>query len=168
VTEFRAADKYEDFTTAVSALDGALGLARPGSTRILVIVSDGRYKGSQHADGQKLITRLAASGCLVIWIVPSDTAKTMTGARVVILADPAATSAAIARARVDRRGCALGPGTGLRAGLLAHAVGQRDRAPSVRPGCGKQGIHSVPDPAVALRACTAAYITRRDRCLKPR
>ena len=58
-----------------------------------MIVSDGRYKGTQHADGQKLITRLAASGCLVIWIAPSDTASTMTGARVVILADPAATSA---------------------------------------------------------------------------
>ena len=35
---------------------------RPGSTRILVIVSDGRYKGTQHADGQKLITRLAGIG----------------------------------------------------------------------------------------------------------
>ncbi len=98
VAEFSAAGKYEDFTRAVSALDGALGLSRPGSTRILVIVSDGRYKGTQHADGQKLITRLAASGCLVIWIAPSDTANTMTGARVVILADPAATRAAVARA----------------------------------------------------------------------
>ena len=98
VAEFSAAGKYEDFTRAVSALDGALGLSRPGATRILVIVSDGRYKGTQHADGQKLITRLAASGCLVIWIAPSDTANTMTGARVVILADPAATSAAVARA----------------------------------------------------------------------
>ena len=78
VAEFTATGKYEDFTRAVSALDGALGLSRPGSTRILVIVSDGRYKGTQHADGQKLITRLAASGCLVIWIAPSDTANTMT------------------------------------------------------------------------------------------
>jgi len=98
VAEFSAAGNREDFTTAVSALDGALGLSRPGSTRILVIVSDGRYKGTQHADGQKLITRLVASGCLVIWIAPSDTAKTMTGAKVVILADPAATSQAVARA----------------------------------------------------------------------
>ena len=98
VAEFSAAGKYEDFTRAVSALNGTLGLARPGSTRILVIVSDDRYKGTQHTDGQKLITRLAASRCLVIWIAPSDTANTMTGARVVILADPAATSQAVARA----------------------------------------------------------------------
>jgi hypothetical protein len=54
-----------------SRLDGALGLAQPGATRILVIVSDGRYKGTQHADGQKLVTRLVASGCLVIWIAPA-------------------------------------------------------------------------------------------------
>ena len=98
VAEFSAAGKYEDFTRTVSALDGALGLSRPGATRILVIVSDGRYKGTQHADGQKLITRLVASGCLVIWIAPSDTANTMAGAKVVILADPAATSQAVARA----------------------------------------------------------------------
>jgi hypothetical protein len=98
VAEFTATDRYEDFTTAIAALDGALGLAAPGCTRILVIVSDGRYKGTQHADGQKLITRLTASGCLVIWIAPGDTANTMTGTRVVILADPAATSQAVARA----------------------------------------------------------------------
>ena len=63
-----------------------------------MIVSDGRYKGTQHADGQKLITRLTASGCLVIWIAPSHTASTMAGAKVVILDDPATTSAAVARA----------------------------------------------------------------------
>jgi hypothetical protein len=102
VTEFTATDRYEDFTTAIAALDGALGLSDPGTSRILVIVSDGRYKGTQHADGQKLVTRLAASGCQVIWIAPSDTANTMKGARVVILADPAATSAAIARAVTAR------------------------------------------------------------------
>jgi hypothetical protein len=103
VAEFSAAGKYEDFTRAVSALNGTLGLARPGSTRILVIVSDDRYKGTQHTDGQKLITRLAASRCLVIWIAPSVTANTMTGARVVILADPAATSQAVARAVASAR-----------------------------------------------------------------
>jgi GNAT superfamily N-acetyltransferase len=37
----------------------------------------------------------------------------------------------------------------LRAGLLAHAVGQQDRAPPLRPGCGEQRVHPVPDPALA-------------------
>ena len=67
VAEFSAAGKYEDFTRAVNALVGALGLAHPGSTRILVIVSDGRYKGTQQADGQKLITRLAAAQRNAAW-----------------------------------------------------------------------------------------------------
>jgi Bacterial regulatory protein, arsR family len=49
VAEFSVAGKYEDLTRAVSALDGALDLARPGATRILVIVSDGRYKCTRHA-----------------------------------------------------------------------------------------------------------------------
>ena len=102
VSEFTATDRYEDFTTAIAALDGALGLSAPGTSRILVIVSDGRYKGTQHADGQKLITRLAASGCQVIWIAPSGTANTMTGTRVIILADPAATTQAIAKAVTAR------------------------------------------------------------------
>jgi hypothetical protein len=102
VTEFTATDRYEDFTTAVSALDGALGLAAP---RLLAHPGDRvrrPVQGTQHADGQKLITRLAASGCQVIWIAPGDTASTMKGAQVVILADPAATSAAIARAVTAR------------------------------------------------------------------
>jgi hypothetical protein len=55
VTEFTATDRYEDFTTAVNALNGALGLAAPGTSRILFIVSDGRYQGTRHAGGQKLI-----------------------------------------------------------------------------------------------------------------
>ena len=78
-----------------------------------MIVSDGRYKGTQHVDEQKLITRLAASGCLVIWIAPSDTANTMTGARVVILADPAATSAAVARAVTASARTARPPAVGV-------------------------------------------------------
>ncbi len=83
VTEFTATDRYEDFTTAIAALDGALALSAPGAVRPLVIVSDGHYKGTQHADGQKLITRLAAVGCEVIWIAPDDLADTMTGTRVI-------------------------------------------------------------------------------------
>lgn len=33
--------------------------------------------GTQHADGQKLITRLSAVGYQVIWIAPSGTAAIM-------------------------------------------------------------------------------------------
>ena len=102
VTEFTATGKYEDFTTAVTPPGRSPAPHRPGTARILVIVSDGHYKGTQHPDGQKLITRLAVSGCQVIWIAPYGTAATMTGTRVVVLADPSAISAAIARAVTAR------------------------------------------------------------------
>lgn len=71
----------KDLGRSAGAVDnGALGLSRPGSTRILVIVSHGRYKGHparRRAEAHHPPGRL---GCLVIWIAPSDTAKTMTGA----------------------------------------------------------------------------------------
>ena len=101
VTEFTALDAYEKFTTAVDALDGALGLSRPGTARLLVVISDGHYKDTQYPAGQKQIARLTATGCGVLWIAPdtpSDPAKPMTGTQVITLTDPAATTDAIARA----------------------------------------------------------------------
>jgi uncharacterized protein with von Willebrand factor type A (vWA) domain len=98
VAEFTAAGFLEDFTTAIAALDGALGLADPRTTRVLVIVSDGNYKNTQYPDGQKLITRLAASGCHILWIAPNATSRPMKGTLAVTLDSPASTSKAIARA----------------------------------------------------------------------
>ena len=43
VTDFTATDGTETFCNAIDALDGALGLSRPGAARLLVIVSDGDY-----------------------------------------------------------------------------------------------------------------------------
>ncbi|MGI8452276.1 MAG: hypothetical protein ACR2MP_34845, partial [Streptosporangiaceae bacterium] len=97
VSEFSATACYEDFRRAIDALDGALALSRPGAARLLVIISDGQYKDTQHADGQARITRLTASGCGVLWLAPdAPGGQPVTGARVITLADPAATTAAIA------------------------------------------------------------------------
>jgi hypothetical protein len=98
VTEFTATGNYESFCQAVDALDGALGLSRRGAARLLVIVSDGNYKKTEPADGQKRITRLAAAGCGILWLTPDTPSSPMTGARVTTLTDPAATITAIARA----------------------------------------------------------------------
>jgi VWA domain containing CoxE-like protein len=98
VTEFTATGSYEKFCDAVDALDGALALSRPGAARLLVIVSDGNYKKTEPADGQKRITRLAAAGCGILWLAPDTPSSPMTGARVITLTDPAATITAIARA----------------------------------------------------------------------
>ncbi len=99
VSTFTATACYEDFRSAIDALDGALGLSHPGAARLLVIISDGQFKDTQHADGQARITRLAAAGCGILWLAPDQPGnQPMTGARVITLADPAATTAAIATA----------------------------------------------------------------------
>jgi hypothetical protein len=99
VPVFSCTDCYEDITGAIDALDGALGLSQRGAVRLLIIVSDGDYKDTQYADGQRRITRLAATGCTIVWIAPDDPrSNPMKHTRALTLADPAATTEAIATA----------------------------------------------------------------------
>ncbi|RCG31947.1 VWA domain-containing protein [Sphaerisporangium album] len=98
VTEFTAPDSSHAIDTAIDALDGALGLARPGAARLLVIVSDGRYEADRRMGGQKRLDRLQASGCAVLWLATGGKDEPMKGATVHVLADPAATATAIGRA----------------------------------------------------------------------
>lgn len=99
VTEFAAVDGTEKFCKAVDALDAALDLARPGTARLLVIVSDGRYTADERAGGQQRLARLGKAGCAILWLAPdSRSADPMPGTQVAILADPAAAAGAIARA----------------------------------------------------------------------
>ncbi|WP_433524062.1 VWA domain-containing protein [Nocardia pseudovaccinii] len=101
VTDFAATALYEAIDTAIDALDGALGLSRPENTRLLVIISDGRFRAEPRAAAQKRLDRLRANGCAVLWLTPNVTrAKPLTGATVHILTNPADTAAAIARAAV--------------------------------------------------------------------
>ena len=99
VTEFDADDNFEDIPLAINALDHALGLSRPGAARLLVIISDGRYRRSPRISGQTGLDRLRAAGCALLWLTPDTPhAKPMTGATVHTLTDPAATAAAIGHA----------------------------------------------------------------------
>ena len=99
VTEFTATASTEMFCQAIDALDYALDLSRPGAARLLVIVSDGCYTPGERRDGQQRITRLASYGCGILWLTPgSFWSDPMKHARAVVLDDPAATTAAIARA----------------------------------------------------------------------
>ncbi len=102
VAEFTAPDGTEKFCQAVDALDGALGLSRPGAARLLVIISDGCYDApGERVGGQKRLTRLAKAGCGVLWIDPGyPWTKPMAGAHTVTVTvtDPAATAGTIAKA----------------------------------------------------------------------
>ncbi|WP_158851191.1 vWA domain-containing protein [Saccharothrix deserti] len=98
VTEFHSNDNWEDIPTALDALDGALGLSRPGAARLVVIVSDGRFRDQPRRDGQKRLDRLRAAGCAVLWLTIDDTDTPLDGATVHRLTDPTAAAQAIGRA----------------------------------------------------------------------
>ncbi|WP_263249586.1 vWA domain-containing protein [Saccharopolyspora rosea] len=98
VTEFDARDGYHDIPKAIRALDGALELSHPGTARLLVIISDGQFERDRYAAGQRLLDRLRATGCGVLWLATDPGANPMTGATVHDLTDPATTAAVIGRA----------------------------------------------------------------------
>jgi hypothetical protein len=98
VTEFTATDNYEDIPTAIDALDGALGLSRPGAARLLVIVSDGHFRADPRREGQQRIDRLRGAGCGVLWLTTDITDTPLDGVTVHLLTDPAATVRTIGHA----------------------------------------------------------------------
>ncbi|MFQ6227170.1 VWA domain-containing protein, partial [Nocardia sp. NPDC002869] len=99
VTEFSCPDYLHVIDAAVEALDGAIDLARPGATRLLVIISDGHYSGGNRDRAQRRVDALRAAGCAVLWLAPADSdPHPLTGVNVHMVTDPAATAAAIGRA----------------------------------------------------------------------
>jgi hypothetical protein len=101
VTDFRATASTESACRAIDALDGALGLADPGTARLLVIVSDAMFVAPGEPAGvQQRITRLHRAGCGVIILTPKGWAATCTytDCQVTEAASPADAIDAIARA----------------------------------------------------------------------
>ncbi|GAA2975807.1 vWA domain-containing protein [Actinokineospora diospyrosa] len=89
VNEFAANDGCHAIATAADALDGALGLSRPGAARLLVIISDGHFDTDEQRDGKKRIDRLRASGCAVLWLTTNEHDQPFNGVTVHQLTDPA-------------------------------------------------------------------------------
>ncbi|GAB3000909.1 MULTISPECIES: VWA domain-containing protein [Amycolatopsis] len=99
VTEFDTNDGEHHIDTAIGALDGALNLSRPDAARLLVIISDGCFEDDTKIPGQKMLDRLRASGCAVLWLEPNDFGnEPMNGATVHTLTDPTTTARAIGQA----------------------------------------------------------------------
>lgn len=99
VTEFRTRCGGHVIDDAIDALDGALDLSRPTAARLLVIISDGNFEPLFRSRGQKLLDRLRASGCALLWLEPDGPGnKPMNGATVHTLTDPTTTARAIGQA----------------------------------------------------------------------
>ncbi|HEY2261242.1 MAG TPA: VWA domain-containing protein [Streptosporangiaceae bacterium] len=101
VSDFDATDGTESACHAIDALDGALALSKPGTARLLVIVSDAEFVGyGEPAGVQQRITRLHRAGCGVIILAPHGQARhiTFTDCQITETADPADAIDAIARA----------------------------------------------------------------------
>ena len=64
VTEFAAPHGGHNLAGAIDALDGGLGLTRPGAGRLLVIASDGWYGPDEEIAAAERINRLLAHGML--------------------------------------------------------------------------------------------------------
>ncbi|QYN41024.1 VWA domain-containing protein (plasmid) [Pseudonocardia sp. DSM 110487] len=102
VTEFSAEGSTEEFVTAVQALDGQLRLASGKGARLLVVVSDGDLvKPGELEAGQRLVSRLAASGVGVIWLDLHGRSSVMADCAAVQLDSGSEAAAAIGKAAVS-------------------------------------------------------------------
>jgi hypothetical protein len=98
--EFGTRDGTEEFCDAVDALDAALDLSRPGAARLLVVVSDGRFRPDQRRGGHERVARLKKASCAVLWLALQADATPIEGALSIKLADPADAAVAIGQAAV--------------------------------------------------------------------
>ena len=103
VTDFAAPDGTEQLCRAIDALDGALGLSRPGAARLLAIVSDTyhtrrrdrRRATAHHPPGQDRLRRDHPPPRRPL---PLGREHEWKDAQVITLTDPADTIEVIARA----------------------------------------------------------------------
>ena len=100
VPVFRTGGGDERFCEAIDALDAGLRLAHPGSARLIVSVSDGRYYGDERREGAERVSQLISSGCAVLWLTLTAHSEVLSGATEVVVADPSKASAEIGRAAV--------------------------------------------------------------------
>ena len=73
--EVPALDQYELFDTGVGAMDSLLNLTSGVGVRILFVATDGRFNhdgGLEMVKAAKWVAELKRSGCLVVWIAPTD------------------------------------------------------------------------------------------------
>ena len=68
VKTYTANDSTEEFAKAFKALDGGLNLVHGDGARLLVVVSDGRYRTEQQAYAKQLLAQADKAGVAILWL----------------------------------------------------------------------------------------------------
>ncbi|WP_433892546.1 hypothetical protein [Streptomyces sp. CA-111067] len=101
VTEFNANGGAHNLGDAIDALDHGLDLSRPGTGRLLVIVTDAQYTDDETAGAVTRIKRLTTAGCAVLQLTLTKNSRHLPGTTPLHLPRPASAPAAIAKAATD-------------------------------------------------------------------
>ncbi|MFD7645142.1 hypothetical protein ACFV4P_31320 [Kitasatospora sp. NPDC059795] len=101
VTTFQANGGSHNLGHAIDALDHGLELSRPGTGRLLVIVTDARYTNDETANAITRIKRLTTAGCAVLQLTLTEGSRHLPGTTLLHLPRPSSAPAAIAKAATD-------------------------------------------------------------------
>ncbi len=101
VTTFDANGGSHNLGDAIDALDHGLDLSRPGTGRLLVIVTDAQYTDSETTEAVTRVKRLTAAGCAVLQLTLTKNSLHLPGTTLLHLSQPSSAPTAIAKAAAD-------------------------------------------------------------------
>ncbi|MCM1969466.1 hypothetical protein [Streptomyces sp. G1] len=101
VTTFEANGGAHNLGDAIDALDHGLALSLPGAGRLLVIVTDARYRSDETAAAVTRVKQLTTAGCAVLQLTLTANSHHLPGTTLLHLPRPSSAPAAIATAATD-------------------------------------------------------------------
>ncbi|MCG7523032.1 VWA domain-containing protein [Streptomyces sp. OfavH-34-F] len=101
VTTFDANGASHNLGDAIDALDHGLELSRPGTGRLLVIVTDAQYRSDETAHAVTRVKQLTTAGCAVLQLTLTPKSRHLPGTTLLHLPHPFSAPAAIAAAATD-------------------------------------------------------------------
>ncbi|MBZ3904429.1 hypothetical protein [Streptomyces griseiscabiei] len=101
VTTFGANGRSHNLANALDALDHGLELSRPGTGRLLVIVTDAVYTPDETAQAVTRVKQLTTVGCAVLQLTLTAKSRHLPGTTLLHLPQPSSAPAAIATAATD-------------------------------------------------------------------
>ncbi|WP_181785422.1 VWA domain-containing protein, partial [Streptomyces phytophilus] len=101
VTTFDATGRHHNLGDAIDALDHGLELSRPGAGRLLVIVTDARYRSDETAQAVTRVKQLTTAGCAVLQLTLTAESQHLPGTTLLHLPQPSSAPVAIATAATD-------------------------------------------------------------------